>query len=460
MAGRHFDPCLSPSLIVDFDSVVIPNLEGSYVRFPLLGALLHSVFASRVGCRMWRWGGRERRHGRGWRNRRRFDSRHNYVSGYRADRSGGQDRLGDFHASAAQLRGTDPLSSKRDDDVCGGIRLPADFCDVQRHPDRAHESVFEASILDGPAFTETCGDALPPPQMGTLTGSVDASAIPTASYFTVNAQSGTSGASYSSASPAADFTLSAPAGSDRVEVLALSPASQGPTGSFSLVAAKTFNNQLVPGALNGGSPVVLGPADETTQAAITYVNAPSGFAAPSTIAIYEMTGGGGFLIASAATNQYPVLPAGAVQNGDSYSFVATARNSFQAVTSSVTGGPGGPVSFTFPAPWSYTGPMPAALPTLDFSYMGFAGQSGVRESASIGWQVGAFSENFITVTTTANYQNGSTTISIPDLSGLAGFLANAPSGAQAVWAAQITQNSGGTPAVASGVQNGGTYVVP
>lgn len=325
------------------------------------------------------------------------------------------------------------------------------------------ESVMAASTADGTSFTETCAASAQALQTGTLTGSVDASAIAGASYLNVDAQSGTSAASYASGSPTASFTLSAPAGSDRVEVLAFNGGSQD-LGEFSLIAARNFASETVPGALNGGNQVVLGSADETTEAPITYSNVPSGFSAPSTITVYQMAGGGGFLIASAATNQYPVLPAGAVQNGDSYAFVATARNSLQAVSSTITNSAGAAVTFVFPDPWSYAGPMPAALPAFDFNYMGFAGQSGVNEAASIGWSVGTFSQNFITLSATANYQNGATTLAVPDLSGIAGFLANPPSGAQAVWAALIAQNTGGTTAgsltASKSVQNAGTFIVP
>jgi hypothetical protein len=67
---------------------------------------------------------------------------------------------------------------------------------------------------------------------------------------------------------------------------------------------------------------------------------------------------------------------------------------------------------------------------------------------------------------TANYQNGATTLAPPDLSGISGFLANPQSGTQAVWSADISQNSGEVPqtapsmATSSVVQNGGTYTVP
>jgi hypothetical protein len=328
----------------------------------------------------------------------------------------------------------------------------------------SQESVIEESTLDGTSLTEACGATPQSVPTGTLTGSVDASAIPAASFISVNAQSGVSGASYSSSTPVANFTLNAPAGSDRVQVLAFNSVFQGAVETFNLIAAKSFSSQAVPGTLNGGKSVVLGSADEATEAPITYTNVPSGFTPPSAIVVYETAGGGALLIANAATNQYPILPPGAVQNGDSYALEATASDNLQAVSSFISAGTGGPVSFTFPAPWSYAGPTPAALPTLDFNYAGFTGRSGVSEAASVGWSVEANSENYITMIATANYQNGATALATPDLSGITGFLANPKSGTQAVWSASISQNSGGTlqtaPSTANVVQNGGTYTVP
>lgn len=329
------------------------------------------------------------------------------------------------------------------------------------------ESVIEASTLDGTSFTESCAVSPQSIPSGTLTGTVDASAIAAASFVTLNAQSGTSSASISSSTPLANFNLAAPAGTDRVEVLAFQSGLQNGTESTSLVAARNFPSQTVPGALNGGSPVILSTADETTAAPITYTNVPSGFTGPSTLCFFEMAGGGTFLVADAATTQYPVLPAGAVQTGDSYVFEAIARNGLQTVSSFSYTSAGGPVSFTLPTPWSYAGPTPAALPTFNFNYAGFTGKSGVTEAASIGWSVATFSENTISAIATANYQNSTTSLAIPDLSGIAGFWASPASGTQIAWSAEISQNSWGgvlqtapSTATANIVLNGGTYTVP
>ncbi len=208
--------------------------------------------------------------------------------------------------------------------------------------------VFEASTADGSSFTAPCPTALPSSQTGTFTGSMDASGIPGATLVDIAATNGTSttvgGAALNGA-----FTVAEPVGSDRVMVLAYNNAQQGLLTS--IVAAKNFANQTVPGALNGGSTVVLGAADETTPQAITYNNTPSGYSQPTTTVGFIMGSAGGFTVASPATAQYPALPAAAVQSGDRYTFLATARSSSTQgeealVLANSTSG--SPVSFTFP----------------------------------------------------------------------------------------------------------------
>ena len=112
-------------------------------------------------------------------------------------------------------------------------------------------------------------------------------------------------------------------------------------------------------------------------------------------------------------------------------------------------------------PWSYAGPTRAALSSFDFVYTGLSGQSGVCDSAVLSWE-GTFGYNHIQVTATANYQNGSTTVALPDLSNLSGFVSALPSGTQVLGAASIAQSSAETqPVSANGtltaVENAGTY---
>jgi len=75
-------------------------------------------------------------------------------------------------------------------------------------------------------------------------------------------------------------------------------------------------------------------------------------------------------------------------------------------------------------------------------------------------------QSWYQVSATANYQGGSTTIAMPDLSGLAGFLTAPASGTQVVWAAAITRANVGAfqPLTvnmsASTVETVGVYTVP
>src|SRR5215469_4779056 len=138
--------------------------------------------------------------------------------------------------------------------------------------------VVEASTADTTALIEDCPNhpdlsIAPPPPPPTLTGSVDFSAFPAASPAYVVAQNGDGDWSTSRPIPAnnGSFSDSAPVGSDRVEVEVIDSHSEGP------VAVRNFDNQTVPGSLNGGNTVVLGPADATTLETITFNGVPSGY---------------------------------------------------------------------------------------------------------------------------------------------------------------------------------------
>ena len=100
-----------------------------------------------------------------------------------------------------------------------------------------------------------------------------------------------------------------------------------------------------------------------------------------------------------------------------------------------------PGAINLPAPWSYAGPTPAALPTFNYSYAGFSGMTDIEQVAFIYWAQGTTSAEQIQVTATANYQNGAMLITIPDLSGLTGFIAPAPSSTGVGWIASVNQAS-------------------
>ncbi len=304
--------------------------------------------------------------------------------------------------------------------------------------------IYEASTKDGTSFSEAC---LVVPSTagttGTLTGRVNASDVSGADYMNVYAEDGTSLSEGYMGMANDAFSFSAPAGTDRVAVLAYSDA-------FSLVAAQNFSSQTVPGALNGGDTIVFGAADQVTVEPLTYSGVPSGYGAPVTDVNYQLAGGGDpILVAQAATTGYPALPAGAAENGDYYSFWTTSRLSSdflhdqmtQVMTNSTSAGP---VSVFFPPAWSYAGPTPAASPSFDLSYSGFSGPTGVYNDVSIGWPgspptMNGTTHNDVEVIATGNYLNGSTAVAIPDLSGVSGFLFSPASGTEIGWEAGISQ---------------------
>ena len=326
-----------------------------------------------------------------------------------------------------------------------------------------YEEVLEATTADGTIFTEPCWGPWSPPQMGTLTGNIDVSAIPGANVVNL-ATSYRTGGNQGGVPTNTDFTFSAPAGSDRVEVLAFNSTPESST----LVGARNFSNQIVPGSLNGGNPAVFTAADQTTLQSITYSNVPTGYSAPTTGVAYMYGAAGGSWIAS-ATTRYPLLPAGAAVSGDFYEFHATAQNTAKptemATVVKSTPTPG-PMELLFSTPWVYAGPSAAALPRFDFSYNGFIGKPGVYETATASWHNPAVGNLEILVLASANYLKGTNVVIFPDLSAITGFILPPSSGTQVTWTAQIAQSSAGEPqpmpanATITTVENGGTYTVP
>lgn len=89
---------------------------------------------------------------------------------------------------------------------------------------------------------------------------------------------------------------------------------------------------------------------------------------------------------------------------------------------------------------------------------------GVKFSTLISWGLTVTTQ--IAVTASANYQNGSTTLAIPDLSALPGFVPAPASGTLVIWVSLIEENGLGiqqsmsnNPVIAS-VENSGFYTVP
>lgn len=342
-------------------------------------------------------------------------------------------------------------------------------------PDEYVEYVYEASTLDGTSFSEFCDSPNINQATGTLTGFVDATKIPGYSSVEVEAGNYDTGLGYTDYPPLS-FSFDAPSGSDRVSVLVYGFGDAYGNTTDVLLGMKTYTGQTVPGALNGANNVVFGAADEVTQQPITYSNVPSplAFNPPTTAATYNCGISCSFSLADAAATSYPVPPAGATVSGDSYSFVSSALGSYSANGAFVMRrvfvdemtNIAGPLAVTLPNPWNYAGPTPAALPTINFAYTGFMGTTGVIDRAQVSWSpsCSAFSE--IQVAATANFLAGASSIAVPDLSPIAGFLNPPISSAIVNWSASTSQ--GNSPPlsqpspgwISSGVSTNGSYTVP
>jgi len=306
------------------------------------------------------------------------------------------------------------------------------------------QSIVEASTVDGASYSVSCGSASSAGTTGTLTGAVDASAISGASFLSLVAQNSTSSTGDSLGVSSGNFSLLAPEGTDRVEVVAYNQALNNTVEYLSMVAAKNFTGVSVPGALNGGNTVVFGAADQATLQPITYNSVPSGFGAPTTLVDYS-TGSGGFLVANAVTSAYPAVPAAAMESGDYYYFHSYAPGpSVGEVIVNTTSTSSGPLSVTFPPAWTYAGPAAAKWLSFDTAYTGFSGTTGVCDEVDMQWSISPTNHAVryeVSQIATGNYLNGSTTVAITDLSGLPGFLAAPVSGSIVSWWADLSQGA-------------------
>jgi len=326
-------------------------------------------------------------------------------------------------------------------------------------PPANYEYVVEASTVDGTAKTGECSGPNTA-KLGLATGEVNATAIPGAEGIW-----GIVGGYWDSGfGSTLTMNEDAPLGTYDVPVL----VTTGGASFGDIAAAKILRAQTIPGVLNGGNLIDFTASDETTQQPITFTNLPSGYIADSPSASYETAGGVSILLnLLGPAGEYTALPAGTYQSGDYYQIAAgayTGVSTFQGVGVLKIVTSGGPQNFTLPAPWTYAGPTAASLPTFNLSYSGFSGMANISESAIIQWNQGTVSQNLIEMTTTANYQSGATSITIPDLSGLTGFIAPATSGTTITWTANVFQGDPFLTTPPSGIVQsvgaGGTYTEP
>jgi len=324
------------------------------------------------------------------------------------------------------------------------------------------EFIFAATLQDGTSIQPTCGLQClsnSPVPTDSATGGFDASAIPGVSEVEISGRNGT-GTNVNAAS--SSFNIKLATGINDVALTAT------PFGSFPVLAAKIVRNQTVPGAINGGNTITLGSADLITTQPLTVTNIAPGFS-PPIISVSYFTANTGFPLSSNSTNstQYPVVPAASAQTGDGYIFnLSTASpppSSQINFTLSSTTAAGGPFTIAIPDPLTFSGPAPSAFPTFTFDYPPVAGFANVSRSAEINWLQGPgpiFTDFTIDIAATPSFLNGANTISIPNLSGLPGFIVP-PSGTSVGWKASI---SGATAPGPNSTQiiatNHGSYTVP
>jgi hypothetical protein len=347
---------------------------------------------------------------------------------------------------------------------------------------QTNEYVYEASTADGTSFAGACPSASTTSTTGatgTLTGTVDASAIPGAWGLDVFVWNGNAEVTGFPSGLDSSFSFAAPQGNDTVNVAAYSSTLEGTNNNeevLTLVAAKSFSGQAVPGALNGGNPVVLGVGDEPVAEPITYSGVPSGFSAPDTIAEYSAPGVGGIFLTNSAGTEYPVVPAGAALTGGYYQFTSAAYGYLsvtpymevnQEVGVNKAVAMAGPVSITFPTAWAYPGPTPAPLPVFDFSNSGISVTGSGFNELELLWPIdGQATDYYLQIAATENYMSGGTKIAVPDMSSMSGFLSSPTSGQLVSWNASVS--SGGFPGILSSsngnnitfVQNSGLYNEP
>jgi hypothetical protein len=322
------------------------------------------------------------------------------------------------------------------------------------------ENIQFDSIEDGTTASGSCVgplNGITTPAMGNLTGTVNASAFPTASSIQVTILS-PAGYQQIAQEPPGPFDVSGPTGSDRV-LIGLYGSS-----SFDLVAIKNFSSQAVPGTLNA---VTFSSSDAPTPQPITFANVPSGYSTPYVLvsAVHNLMS-----LALGPLTQYPQLPAGVLQDGDYYSFGANSNpNSHSNIGYTIGTNQyptnGGPVTLTFPAPWSTAGLTVASLPTFNYDYTGFAGKSNEYVVGSIDWTASDGHPKSVFISATQNYLGSATTLAVPDLSAVGAFLVPPASGTSVSWDEEIHQSTFAFPAspangVTYYVTAQGTYTVP
>lgn len=313
------------------------------------------------------------------------------------------------------------------------------------------EFVIQASTKDGSAFTLSCYGQ----SMGGISGTADATAIPGAANILIYGGSTSFG---SVGSTNGTFNVNLPSGTADIAVVAVDGAIPA-----NVLAVKILRSQTIPGALNGGAPVVFQTTDEVALQPITVSNVPAGFYNPPFMTVYYFTSNGTIFLLNNnnSPTQSPILPAAAVASGDFYEFISdtidtATQNSTTSIGQNIAAGSlPSTVALSLPAAWSPSAPSAAQFPSFTFNYPAFSGATTTAFEAYIGWQTGTTTFAGISVTSSANFQGGSTTVTIPDLTSITGFSQAAASGTSVSW--QATVFGGPTLPFASNTLTSGTF---
>jgi hypothetical protein len=332
------------------------------------------------------------------------------------------------------------------------------------------EEVIGFSTKDLTSDAISCKVNGPPTgRTGNLAYSVDASGITGGVFLKVAAQNSRYAAFTEGTRLETASSMQAPVGSDRMDIQVYSYEFKNGITSEALLADREYAGQAVPGALDGGKQVVLGDTDLTRKEALYYENVPAGFNPPTTNADFEPAGLATEIAMSFnATTSYRTMPADLAKPGDSYFFSAGAVSKSGSSSVGVTKYPsnGGPQTFVFPKAWSYSGPAAAALPTFEFDYTGLNGKPGVWRSADIVWMAALTEQVGYAASWSQNYDGGATTLAIPSLDGLKGFLPAPAAGVEVYWDASVEstassgEGSSSSEVIVSTVGSSGQFKVP
>jgi hypothetical protein len=203
-----------------------------------------------------------------------------------------------------------------------------------------------------------------------------------------------------------------------------------------VLAVKIVRAQMVPGSINGGVPIVLTTGDDVIPQNVTVNNVPPG-SNTALVMNYRTVNGTVIPLQVQSTATYGAVSPGNTFGGDMYEFQAIGQRVNAAVGTTNFTPVGSSVSLNLPAPWIYAGPVPSQYPSFSYAYSGLSGSAMLSYYAQVSWQSVSLATNSIGVFATPAYLGTLTTVTIPNLSAVPGFVPVAPSGTLITWLAQI-----------------------